>query len=822
MSPARKRKPAVSTPSLVEESARDSVKGEVDAARADVAFRAVKRARQMEPQLTSFSRAITGRDDVRCVVGAGATSTDGQVIYLRPPMKLGYVKEHNRLVCGRRDDNSKQICPACAQIDEVFSSMFHEIAHIVFDSFKSLGDKDRAEILTRAVGERPALAGTRYAKLREAIERIGKGASSYIEICGVISPYLQPMVNCLEDARVNKSMYEAREGTYAMFRGLAIDVFENGLEMPDGKVMRWDEAPDNSQIMIGLYCKSSGFDYANWFKPEVVEVLNDPEVTRLVRSLDNARTVAAVYRTSFPIIERLRELGYCKAPEDLEDDPPPPPPPPTEPEESEESEPDDDKGDCKPGGEGESDKEPDDCSGEADEVDGDGDDAEGDGAGDGGSGQDDTEAPEPGDDEDGAGGSMTTDGEGDKPEADSTGDGGSDSDEPDDAPGRSSVWSDHEDGTEESDGDSDDDGDPPDGDGDPSDDDGDPSDGSGHDGGDAGSGPRTGLVTGSAGEALEHVRMFGGHEDTGYDPEKARDEAEIDRAVVQEACFDAPSQTVYGVRELDYRSGEGMWGRTAYQRANGSLPKLEDIVPPDGLVNGAVQKARVAFADNKRARVKNNMRSGRIDTKRLHTVPTGNKKVFGRVASPSKRDYFIALSLDVSGSTASRGRIELIRKMGLAIGDMLHRLGVDFAVYAHSGEGHGGGLLDVHMYQIKTRNQPWDTAAREATASLTPYSANLDGHTLEYLRKVCDKSSATDRMILYCTDGQMPAENRVDELAVLLRELQVCAQRGYEILGVGIQNNDPTQYGLETVRLDTVEDLPKLVKAIDDRLSGRG
>jgi cobalamin biosynthesis protein CobT len=861
-----------------------------DAERSETAVRALAEMRRSLRNLTYFARAITGDDEVRVEVGK-ATCTDGKTILVRPPMELGRVHHHDRLVCGQRDEYLKQKCPACASIDSVYSSIFHEIAHIVFDSFQSVSDTDRAELVARAVNERPALAGTRYDKLRKAIERLGyRYNTSYVDVCGVVSPYMHPIVNSLEDARVNRAMYSARQGTYEMFRAQATQAFRTGIELPDGTFAEWRDRPLDSQIIIGLYCKASRFDYDAWFQPEAVEVLADQQLTGMIRSLDHVRSIGGVYRAAFAILERIRELGYCKAPDDAEDDPPPPPPlppvpaPPTPPEEVDEDDEDQDDdenqdeesqaGDGEPGesdeGDAEDDEQESDDDGEGsadldDEVDEQESDEEGDGDEPDGTEPDDGEFDD--NEDEGTGGPSRLDDEfedededWDDEEGDSDddpmmmpddefdpneGDDESDDDEvdTDDEPQGNDPTGEFDDDDEseeddESDGGSDDD----EGDDDTSEpgSDGDGADGE-SDGADDESDPDEGddepELTGDPEVALDDLQEFNGHTPgtPSYDPGEAADQEAIERAIVQGEHFDAPSRTVRQVlvNKYDPADPKGAW---ADEDRNYARVEVDTILAPPGVIAGSTQALRAVFANNKKARRELGHRSGRISAQLLPQVATGNTKVFTRKQLPGKRDYFVCITLDISGSTSEGTRLQTIRQMGVALGDLLTAVGVEFAMYAHTGDypdrdterrriiakdnsGQQQNVLDLDIYELKARREPWSMVCKERIAKLTPFMVNLDGHTLEFMRKRCDESSATNKILLYVTDGDMPATNYNDELDLLRHEIQVCKQRGYELIGVGILNDEPTKHGLDTVRVDSVNDIPRLIAELRRRLS---
>lgn len=724
----------------------------------------MRKAREIEPQLTDFARSLLGRNDVVVRFHKEMTATDGTHIWLRPPIRLGDHVEHRRSLCGLRDPETlQQECEACRHLDDIFSGLYHEMAHQAFDSFSTVSDRDRAQMIGRFVKENNPAPGTRWDKIKQRLETFSRAEKlSYPMVCGVISPYMHPLVNSLEDARVNKAMFRAREGTGKMFKAHAIQVFSEGIELPDGSVSRWSDRDLNSQILIGLYCLASEYPYEGWFDPQIERDLQDEQLNEFIDEVKEATSIEQVYRYSFLVLDRLRELGYCRRPDDLEDDPPP--------EESGpgEADADADEGESGEGGEG-SPSSSDDAD-EGDEPSGDSDD---------GSGGDGEES-----DDDSAGG----------------GDDGDDADDPDDG--------------DEGDG----------GSGDSSSDD----DGSGES---SGAGSDDFEDRGSPEAAASDVAEFGGHgeipEETAAD---TRDRQAMEKAEEQVEHFDAPSATVSGVRVVEH-------GDTSHRgwatRGDSPRHQPETLMPPETIMNLALFNLRKAFAENRHARKQYGHRSGRLVANRLATVPLGNKEVFSRSRKPGRRDYFVCVTLDISGSTGSGlrrdnqpencvTRVDLIKRLGMALGELFDRGGVEFAMYAHSGDYDRESstyTLLVEQYEIKGRRDRWDSKARESLARLGSHQANLDGHTLEFVRKRCDESQATDKIILFVTDGDMPAENYEDELEVLQREIAECKRRGYTLLGVGIENDAPTEHGLETVHVDGVEDIPKLIANLETKMS---
>ena len=126
--------------------------------------------------------------------------------------------------------------------------------------------------------------------------------------------------------------------------------------------------------------------------------------------------------------------------------------------------------------------------------------------------------------------------------------------------------------------------------------------------------------------------------------------------------------------------------------------------------------------------------------------------------------------------------------------------------------------ISLEMYEIKSKREPWTDKTRNALANIGSVSQNLDGHTIEFYRKIADRSKATDVVIMYYTDGKMPAANHDEELAILQREIKTCKRKGYHLMGVGIRTDSPVRHGLDTVQVDTDDDLIKVVQHLEKRL----
>jgi cobalamin biosynthesis protein CobT len=127
-------------------------------------------------------------------------------------------------------------------------------------------------------------------------------------------------------------------------------------------------------------------------------------------------------------------------------------------------------------------------------------------------------------------------------------------------------------------------------------------------------------------------------------------------------------------------------------------------------------------------------------------APFNDPRLFQKKRLPGKRSYAVLLGIDISGSTIGVN-IALAKKAAYAQSELCNRLGIDFAVYAHSATPIGG-VHQLDMYCIKDFDSPWDKKAEEALLKIGSWSENLDGHSLEYYRKRIENVNVTDKIIL--------------------------------------------------------------------------
>lgn len=847
----------------------DRSRSEVKDDQSERAQRAVKAFRAMQHGLSSYAKAITGNKSLVVEMASGTPRTDGKKIYYQPPIALGDGTEHSRRDCDKRDETSRLICPACAIREEVLVSIYHEIGHIAGDSFVKTSDAAKSKAIKSAIDE----WGGKYAEQIKARfqNSPSRVTDSYMGLAKLVSPYLPFLVNCIEDARVDTAMFKARKGVRTMMQASTVQIFSEGFTQADGSIKLWRDAPLNSQASIACYLMPCGYvGWQDYLSDEVATAFEDDLLAELLSRVPDMKSAHETYEVAFPVLARLRELGFFQLPEDKEE----------EQDDSEDQEESDEAGDPSDGvGSGEAEESnPEESSNEpsGDEAGTGEDEGSDDGPGGDEGEQDSSGAPSSSEGEDEVDGSdagteddgsdSESDPEADEADGDSSGGSGDSEDDGDDEQASSEpeagASGDGQSGLPDSDGEeSDGEGDQEpsqDSDGSDSSDESDEGDlddsesGEGDEAGSEGDGPEdqerldTGADDGLGGletdapdygtpEDVEGViEHF--HRDDVEVADSPDDDQAVQIAIIQGLYFEKPSQNVGGVREHRFdkpltndhgkRIDHG-WNHQRLIAGWGSdrayLGIDVDLEVPETIMGPALLKTRRVFTDNATAKHQHNLKSGRINRKVLGTRAwNDDNRLFSKKRLPGKRSYAVVIGIDISGSTIGEN-IALAKRAAWAQAELCSRAGVDFAVYAHTANTASGAYgrgedLWLDVYEIKAFSEPWDSKRQHRLAEIGSDSENLDGHAVEYYRKRLDEVEATDKILLYYTDGKMPAANYAEELEILQREIATCKRKGYTLLGVGIRTDSPVRHGLDTVQVDDDSDLKAVVMHLEKRL----
>ncbi|MEU4066706.1 hypothetical protein AB0F25_30710, partial [Streptomyces wedmorensis] len=354
--------------------------------------------------------------------------------------------------------------------------------------------------------------------------------------------------------------------------------------------------------------------------------------------------------------------------------------------------------------------------------------------------------------------------------------------------------------------------------------------------------PEWGEEKGAA-EILDHMLGHDHHDEDNEDFDERQKRQEEDEAmevaIMSAKYFDTTPKNILGFRlhregahesvanvdmALAWTHAYGIHGGYNASRSRVEMgidcPLGEQFSPPESVIGSTLLGARLAFTANRRSRAERGLKSGKVDRRSLgRRAPFDDPRVFHKIRRPGKRDYFVLIGMDVSGSTKGEA-LKLEKKAVMAEAEVLSRLGINFAIYAHSAKAHEitHTQMSMDLYEIKAPDEPWNSGTRHRLTELGPDGGNVDGHTLEFYRRILDGRKETDKVLQYYTDGAMPASNFHEELAVMKENIKICNDRGYTLMAVGVGTDSPAAHGFDTVQVDEVADVARVVQHLGRRL----
>ena len=796
--------------------------------RAEAAEAAYRQAKRLLPIWTRVVRAVARNPKLKVELTGGAPRTDGKTVWLQVPVAFG-ATEHDRIVCGQFDSAAGRMkCTACHLEMQTDCNLFHECAHMLGESFGyDKLDYKIVELLAEWLGTSQGHVEARLTATQGIVLEMFRRLTGGDHI-----PFYA--WNMIEDAAVNDHLFGAREGLRPMFMADELSILQDGVTMSSGKCFKHTEADPWTQALTIFYFDASGYEECiNEFDATFVSQLRSaPEWGELLWQVWHAKRVNDRIVTSLNLLLHLRAIGI---------EPPKPENKPGEGEKGDDGAPQQ-KQEMKPSQSSteESDGEPEQDSPEKDTAPGEAADDEE---------QDDE------DNKSGQGGSSEDD---EKSDSDDDGDAegsGDEDDDTDDVESNKSTGADGDDDMEDE-GDDFDDGESEEGDDGEADADGSPS-----------GGVEPGEGEPEASDQGEHI------EDEEYDDEVSDDSgfsagggahskgssSEVDLAdpdTMAEALGALTGHSDFGDFEAmqeDHATSEPLsedeelierlvnldgWldgaplciNQLLMDRRGNRAPMVDDAPydPPMEVMMPATQRMRLAFTANRASGLERNLESGRrLDSKTLgYRIPADDGRIFTRRSIPRKRDWTVLCGIDISGSTAG-WNIEIEKSIAIAMGDLLRGFAIPFSMWAHTGKPDrdewGGPFSTGSKYKliitpVKREHETWNEGRKRA-AGIGPGSFNLDGHTLMVYRKLLERQRGADKLLLYFTDGKMPAENYKVELPVLQREIEICKRSGIHLVGVGINTDSPKEHGLDTIRVNSIHDVPMFVKELGKRLT---
>jgi len=272
------------------------------------AWGAVRAFEHMIPQLRSYARAMTGNTRLEVQVTAGPTRTDGNTIYITPPLALANKEVHSkRSECGKRSADGKLTCKACNIREVVNFYLYHEVSHILWGTL-AMHNEFSLAIWHKMFNSWHHEGCEHYSSILELVDQAG----STMGLAGLLSPFVGMMQNALEDARVNERTFEQRAGLRKIFE-INMDrmLIEGSEQLLSGELLHWRDQPLDAQFMVGLYFQASGYHYEGFLHSDAVAMLQNSEIAERVESAKMAEDADAVFALVCEIWLIAQNHGFC-------------------------------------------------------------------------------------------------------------------------------------------------------------------------------------------------------------------------------------------------------------------------------------------------------------------------------------------------------------------------------------------------------------------------------------------------------------------------------------------------------------------------------
>lgn len=319
----------------------------------------------------------------------------------------------------------------------------------------------------------------------------------------------------------------------------------------------------------------------------------------------------------------------------------------------------------------------------------------------------------------------------------------------------------------------------------------------------------------ASGHAEAAVILGGGHSHGAEEDDDDSDDDVMEQAVTKALVFDDANTTVLGQKVFTNGKHSVGWGKYSDRRATLFRPMQRKELSP------SILHARRIFSDSKLDKNVRNLKRGKLATAKLGARAWNNQddRLFQKKIRANGIDDELVIAMDLSGSTSSRWD-RYIKQTAYAMAEVVHSVGVKFSIYGHTTDAAWDTReFTQHLYEVKNVSDPWGPVQKDLLARLGGMEGSLDGHNLEFYRKVLMRSTARRKTLVYYTDGQIPETNSAEEAVIITRELALYRKLGIGILVVCFGTDGPKRYGLDTIKIKGADDIVTVIKELESRLT---
>lgn len=310
---------------------------------------------------------------------------------------------------------------------------------------------------------------------------------------------------------------------------------------------------------------------------------------------------------------------------------------------------------------------------------------------------------------------------------------------------------------------------------------------------------------------------------------------------IAEMASSAAKKSSYVIYSTDHDVIEPYRRKGMEHAAAIALPKIEALTKSQvGVMQNSLQRALVS---KNKSYWRSSQESGRINPSSLARLYVGDTRVFRRKVEHRSKSFDVTLLIDCSGSmhhgTGSLSRFQTAMVAAYAMGDTLHRIGVNFEILGFTTKPHTGewgetcrkemgthgitfGRIDwLYMPIFKSFEERWGPKQMERIGAAFHVEdflrENVDGESVQIAAQRLAGQRSEGKMLIVLSDGA-PACHTYDRTALnrhLSKSIKSAERAGIKVIGVGIDTDSVSRYYSDYIVLNDVTKLPtELVEQI--------
>ncbi|WP_328223478.1 cobaltochelatase CobT-related protein [Aeromonas caviae] len=310
---------------------------------------------------------------------------------------------------------------------------------------------------------------------------------------------------------------------------------------------------------------------------------------------------------------------------------------------------------------------------------------------------------------------------------------------------------------------------------------------------------------------------------------------------IAEMASSAAKKSSYVIYSTDHDVIEPYRRKGMEHAAAIALPKIEALTKSQvGVMQNSLQRALVS---KNKSYWRSSQESGRINPSSLARLYVGDTRVFRRKVEHRSKSFDVTLLIDCSGSmhhgTGSLSRFQTAMVAAYAMGDTLHRIGVNFEILGFTTKPHTGewgetcrkemgthgitfGRIDwLYMPIFKSFEERWGPKQMERIGAAFHVEdflrENVDGESVQIAAQRLIGQRSEGKMLVVLSDGA-PACHTYDRTALnrhLSKSIKSAERAGIKVIGVGIDTDSVSRYYSDYIVLNDVTKLPtELVEQI--------